>query len=229
MKRLYLTVEGQTEQTFAVDVLQPHLAQFSVHVVKPRLTGLHSRRGGRVPTGGLLGTFRHSLADIRRWMREDHSKDARFSIMVDLYSLPGDFPGYAAAMELADPHAQAAQLEEALAAELGDHRFIPYLQVHEFESIVLADFDGFLTWFDQIDKQVERLRSECAVFETPEHINHGQNTHPKARIKSHIPDYDENVDGPILAEYAGVPNIKQRCPHFCQWVETLERLDSATD
>jgi hypothetical protein len=28
MKRLYLTVEGQTEQAFAVDVLQPHLAKF---------------------------------------------------------------------------------------------------------------------------------------------------------------------------------------------------------
>lgn len=162
-------------------------------------------------------------------MREDRSEDARFSIMVDLYSLPADFPGYSAAMGVADPHVQALQLEEALAAELGDPRFVPYLQVHEFESIVLADFDGFLAWFDQVDKQVERLRQECATFETPEHINHGQNTHPKARIKLQIPDYDEDVDGPILAEYTGVLTIKQRCPHFCRWVETLERLDSGSE
>ncbi len=93
MIRLYLTVEGQTEQAFAVDVLRPHLADFGVVVVKPRLTGLHGRRGGRIPRGGLLGTFGHALRDIQRWLSEDRSEEARFSTMVDLYSLPHDFPG----------------------------------------------------------------------------------------------------------------------------------------
>lgn len=35
MKRLYLTVEGLTEQAFAVQVLQPHLSAFNVFVTKP--------------------------------------------------------------------------------------------------------------------------------------------------------------------------------------------------
>lgn len=71
MKRLYLTVEGQTEAAFAVEVLAPHLAGFQVVLHRPRFTGLHSRRGGRIPKGGLLGTFRHALADIRRWLLEE--------------------------------------------------------------------------------------------------------------------------------------------------------------
>lgn len=228
MKRLYLTVEGQTEQEFSVAVLQAHLAPFNVFVVKPRLTGLHGRRNGRVPSGGLLSTFRHSLEDIRRWMREDRSPDARFSMMVDLYSLPTDFPGYDEAMKSADPHLQAATLERALFAELGDPRFIPYLQVHEFEAIVLADPDSLNEWFDGMEREVARLKSECEVFETPEHINHGRQTHPKARIKRHIMSYDENVDGPILAQYVGVAAIKERCPHFGEWVNTLEQLDSGS-
>ncbi len=94
MKRLYLTVEGQTEQAFAVDVLQPHLRGFDVFVSRPRLTGPHGRRKGRIPGGGMFNRFQHALNDIRRWLKEDQSGDARFSMMVDLYSLPSDFPGY---------------------------------------------------------------------------------------------------------------------------------------
>ncbi|MBL4883983.1 MAG: DUF4276 family protein, partial [Planctomycetaceae bacterium] len=132
MKRLYLTVEGQTEQAFAVTVLQPHLALFNVMVVKPRFTGLNKRRDNTIPIGGLGTTFVHSMGDIRRWMREDKSADARFSMMIDLYSLPKDFPGYDDAMKSAEPFQQAKKLEESLANELNDPRFIPYVQVHEF-------------------------------------------------------------------------------------------------
>ena len=46
MKRLYLTVEGQTEAAFAVGVLQDHLANFNVFLHPPRFTGLHRRRRG---------------------------------------------------------------------------------------------------------------------------------------------------------------------------------------
>ena len=92
----------------------------------------------------MLNTFVHSLGDIRRWMSEDQSVEARFSMMVDLYSLPTDFPGYEDAMKLSDPHEQAAHLEKALANELDDPRFVPYLQVHEFEALVLANPDSSL-------------------------------------------------------------------------------------
>src|SRR5580698_5004524 len=98
MKRLYLTVEGQTEAAFASAVLTPHLTNFNVFLFPPRFTGLHRRRRGRIPRGGLLHTFGHALADMRTWLKEDPSSDARFSMMVDLYSLPNDFPGYAAGM-----------------------------------------------------------------------------------------------------------------------------------
>ena len=47
MKRLYMTVEGQTEAAFATSVLMPHLANFDVFLSPPRFTGLHRRRRGR--------------------------------------------------------------------------------------------------------------------------------------------------------------------------------------
>jgi len=79
----------------------------------------------------MFNRFVHALEDVRRWLKENQSPDARFSMMVDLYHLPQDFPGYAEAMAQPDCYRQADLLEAALAAKLNDTRFIPYLQVHE--------------------------------------------------------------------------------------------------
>ena len=136
MKNLYLTVEGQTEETFARDLLQPYLAGFNVFLWPPRFTGPHGRRHGRIPRGGMFNRFAHALEDMRRWLKENQSADARFSMMVDLYHLPPDFPGYAEAMTQADCYQQVDSLEATIAAELSDPRFIPYLQLHEFEALV---------------------------------------------------------------------------------------------
>lgn len=225
MKRLYLTVEGQTEQAFAVNVLQPHLLRFDVHVWKPRLTGPHRRHRGRIPQGGLLNSFDHSLEDIKRWLKEDSSPDARFSMMVDLYSLPTDFPGHAAASPLHDPLARATRLEQELSKVLNDERFIPYLQVHEFEALILARPEVFLEWFDNVENDVQKLKQECSPFPTPEHINSGQHTHPKARIRKYLPAYTPNVEGPVLAGDVGIETIKSSCAHFSQWITKLEQLD----
>ena len=203
MKRLYLTVEGQTEQTFAAEVLGPHLSAFDVFVWKPRLTGPHGRRKGRIPQGGMFSTFAHALADMKLWLQTERSPEARFSMMVDLYSLPHDVPGYAAARALVAPDAQAATLEAMLADEIKDHRFIPYFQVHEFEALLLAAPEKFTEWFERREKQIAMLIAECDRFASPELINHGQHTHPKARIKKYLADYGEKADGPLLAQAIG--------------------------
>jgi len=225
MKRLCLTVEGQTEQTFVVKVLGPHLSAFNVFVWNPRLTGPYGRRGGRIPQGGMLHTFVHVLTDMKRWLQEDRSPEARFSMMVDLYSLPHDVPGYADAKALVSPYKQAETLEAALADEIKDQRFIPYIQVHEFEAILLAAPEKFTERFERRERQIAMLLAECDRFASPELINDGQHTHPKARIKTYFADYGERADGPLLAQAIGLNLIRQKCPHFDQWLTRLEKLD----
>jgi hypothetical protein len=225
MKNLYLTVEGQTEETFARDLLQPHLSAFNVFLSPARFTGPHGRRHGRIPRGGMFNTFQHALADMRRWLKENHSPDARFSMMVDLYHLPHDFPGYVNAMAQTDCYRQAELLEAAVAAELADRRFIPHLQVHEFEALVLSAPGKFADWFEGRQGALANLASECQPFETPERIDHGEHSHPKARIKKHLLDYDEDLHGPLLAYAIGLPTLRERCPHFGRWLTRLEQLD----
>jgi hypothetical protein len=226
MKRLYLTVEGQTEAAFATRVLAPHLFDFDVFLSRPRFTGLHRRRRGRIPQGGLLNTFGHALADMRTWLKEDQSPVARFSMMVDLYSLPDDFPGYAAGMAKQSGTEQANALQQSLATEVGDIRFIPYLQVHEYEALVLVDPRRIASIYDTIHSQLEALWQECSAYATPEDINHGLHSHPKYRIKQRVEEYDENIAGPLLAEDIGLATLRERCPHFGAWLTRLEQLDA---
>jgi hypothetical protein len=146
-------------------------------------------------------------------------------MMVDLYSLPEDFPGYHAARAMADPLAQAADLQRALAEELNDTRFVPYLQVHEFEALLLVRPDLIADLYDAPAGDVSQLEADVAAFASPEHVDHGQHSHPKARLKLCFPDYDENVAGPLLAEAIGLPELRTKCRHFGDWLTRLEQLD----
>ena len=227
MKRLYLTVEGQTEAAFATTVLGPHLLNYGVYVIKPRFTGWNPRTRGRIPVGGMLNTFQHALRDMRIWLKEDQDPDARFSMMVDLYHLPHDVPGYEAAIKKPTGVLQATAIEKSISTELADDRFVPYLQVHEFEALVLADPTRLNSIYDVQDGKIKSLCRDCTRYDTPEEINSGQHSHPKYRIKQTVKEYDESVAGPLLAGEIGLETLREKCKHFGDWLTKLEQLDGS--
>ncbi len=59
--------------------------------------------------------------------------------MFDLYGLPRDFPGQKESRRLTDPYQKAAILEKELAQDIEDNRFTPYIQLHEFETLIFPD------------------------------------------------------------------------------------------
>jgi len=146
-------------------------------------------------------------------------------MMVDLYSLPRDFPGYDAGIAQASGRSQVIALEQSLLDEIGDDRFIPYLQLHEYEALVLAEPRRIGEVYEISKASIDTFCRVCDAYASPEEINHGQHSHPKYRIQQLVPDYDENVAGPLLAEAIGLPTLRQRCPHFGEWLAQLERLD----
>jgi hypothetical protein len=73
---------------------------------------------------------------------------------------------------------------------------------------------------------LEALCGECKNYGSPEEINHGPRSHPKARIRQRVPAYDENVAGPLLAEDIGLAALRKACPHFDAWLTRLEDLES---
>jgi hypothetical protein len=233
MARLNIVAEGQTEERFARDVLAPHLGARGVFAVarcvETGRSGGRFREGRQLPReihrGGHL-SYAHARDDLNRWMREDRGEDAWFTTMLDLYRLPADFPGQSSAPG-GDPYARVAALEAALAADVAHPRFIPYLQLHEFEALLLAE-PRTLDWaFLDHDAAIAGLQ-ELAQSTPPELIDDGPETAPSRRIIRVIPEYEgrKASAGPLVAEKIGIARLRERCPHFAEWLARLEALGS---
>lgn len=190
--RLQMLVEGQTEQAFAQAVLGKHLSTFDVQLQPPScFTTRRSKPGQAAHKGGLPGTFDRAKHEILARLKQDPSKDVRVTMMADLYALPKDFPGFENGMNLATASKKAEFLEAALAKTIDDRRFIPYLQCHEFEALVLVEPQRIAALYDVRSGKIESLSTACKEFETPEDINLNRNSHPKQRILDVVPDYRE--------------------------------------
>lgn len=221
--RLHLVVEGQTEETFVRNVITPHLGKHGVSAV-PRLVAT-SRSRGRISRGG-VSKYLPIRRDLQCWMREDKSADVRFSTMLDLYALPSDFPGFDAAFVENDPYKRVGILEQAFFGNISDYRFLPYIQLHEFEALLFSDVPKFDWEFIEHDKAIHRLATVAESFETPEHIDDGPTTAPSKRIIGEIPEYEgrKTSAGPLIAEKIGLDIIRSRCLHFGEWLSKLETL-----
>ena len=218
--RLYITTEGQSERKFADDVLRPHLAAFSIDV-KTRVVLTNRKLGKR---GGILD-FEKIHGDLHRLMREDSHPEARFTTMVDLYALPPEFPGWEAARQMRVPQERVAALEAAFQAHLDDSRFLPYIQLHEFEALLYCDLSQLQQRIADSERAFAALAQEVRGM-APEEINEGATTAPSKRIINHVPIYDRlkvRVGAPA-AVAIGLPALRAKCPHFSAWVSRLEML-----
>lgn len=221
--RLNFIVEGQTEERFVNTVLSDHLADLSIIAVAHCVTTRRERRAPHIKYRGGLTTFRHARDDIRRWVREDGGASARFTTMFDLYGLPTDFPRYADAERESDPYARVEILEAALSEAIGDRRFIPYIQLHEFETLLFADPKKLDTQFPERVTEIQRLAETVTVLGDPELVNDGPTTAPSKRITAAIPEYGSRKAsaGPIIAAKIGLPVLRSQCPHFSEWLDRL--------
>lgn len=221
MRRLNTIVEGHTEQAFIRDLLAPHLAAFGVALANParfRTSGRH----GIMHSGG-LSTYARIRDHLLRRLREDHDPEAHFTTMLDLYGLPGDFPGYADAAKERDPLERVAVLEQAFGEDVGDRRFLPFIQPHEFEALLFSDVGKFAVQFPGRPDVIANLEGIAAEFSNPEHID--DEDPPAKRIARSIPDYRKPVDGPLIAAAIRLERIRAVCPHFNEWLTKLEQLD----
>lgn len=206
-------------------ILAPHLGAFGVFAdARCVMTG-RDKRIGRTYRGGLI-SYKKAKSDVLTWLKEDGHAECRFSTMFDLHALPDDFPGYSDAARETDPYRKIGLLENALLDDINDHRFIPYIQLHEFEALIFADVKQ-LDW-EYLDHDAPIRRLENVVNMTrdrnPELIDDGRETAPSKRIMHEIPEYDKSNAGILVAQKIGLTTMRNRCPHFHTWVESLERL-----
>ena len=230
MKQLNVFCEGQTEQGFCTQVLQPSLFPQGDGVVHTLAVG--EKNHHHVYGIGKRTTYEKVRKFIRNTIKQRAGKNVYFTTLFDLYALPSDFPGKEANVRNpADPTPYVLALEEAFRADINYFRFIPHLQLHEYETILFADPEAFAISFENCAAEVQLLKEIAASEVSIEHINDGRDTAPSKRIISVIPEYDgrKASAGPDIAEYIGIPSIRAKCSHFNLWLTVLENLPWEAD
>jgi len=223
--RLYLFAEGLTELTFADTVLKPHLARLGVYLHPPILIA-HAKKKGRVHRGGGR-RYTPMKNDIARFLAQEKGADVFFTTMIDLYAIQTDLPGFAEAEKLRHlPVPRVEALEAEFARDLGDHRFVPYIQLHEYEAYLFSDPTWFAYFYDHHERQIAALKDIADKVSSPELIDDGPQSAPSKRIIAELPDYEDAkaAVGPQVAELIGLDVIRGKCPHFASWLSRLEKL-----
>lgn len=139
-----------------------------------------------------------------------------------------EFPGWDLAQTIVDKHTSLCTIEQAMLADITpelQHRFIPYMQLHEFEGLLFNDIDII---YNQIPAKdiVGKLELEktFADYPNPELINDNLNTAPSKRLSRIIQGYNKVVYGDILSEAIGLARIRAKSPRFNALIDSLERL-----
>lgn len=227
MADLYIVVEGYGEQGFLRECVEPHLGSQGVYA-RAALVGKPGHKGGVRPWPAVR-------KDIANFLKMDRAnRPIHVSMMFDYFRLPMEWPGRAVAPK--KPMGQRAlhveeQLEADIAVHLGEgfvpDRFIPYIQMHELEALVLAEPDNLSAEFLGRDDAVQQLKKSIAGA-APEEINDGPETAPSKRIIKYLPEYDrrKRQAAPNVLCLTGLRVLRDRCPHFNRWLTRLEHLAS---
>ncbi len=212
MKRLFIVVEGQTEEEFVRTMLRPYLFSCKIYDVNPILIRTSkSGRGGFVNYDHLKNTVTPLL--------KSQGDDIIVTTFVDYFRIPHNTPRYEQCMQAGCNKDKVAALERCIGEDINDRRFVPYIQLHEFEALLFSNNDGFEEFFTK--KQAEQTAVIVETFETPEDINTHPQYAPSKRILGIKEDYSKPIDGNLIAEKIGIYTILKRCPRFAAWVNDL--------
>lgn len=215
IRAIYIICEGQSKEEFVYGILRPYFNSHQIYDVRPIL--MSTSKGHK---GGDIKYDRLKFNINKLLLRE---KDILVTTFIDYFRLRNDFPKYKAAQQIHNKIAKVDFLEQSLAEAINHPRFIPYIQLHEFEGLLFAAKDGFEYLPDINRPNLSKLLLAVEEKENPEELNDGELTAPSKRLERLIPGFDKSKPfyGGLIAEVNTIEAILGRCTRFKNWVETL--------
>lgn len=214
MRQVAVVVEGQTEAAFISQVLAPRLGpEILLHpmLVKTRVTARGADRGG-----GSWTPYRKQIATLVHQSHWD-----LVTTMIDFYGYPRDAPGRDCHPpgEHRDPTACAAGRVQAMSADI-EGSWLPFLVLHEFESLVIAagSRQDAVLGDPDAPARFDRLIREAGGVER---INDGPDTAPSKRVAQILPRYRKAQDAVAILESAPLDDVLTVCPTLRQWIDHL--------
>ena len=213
MKRVEIIVEGQTEREFVANVLAPYFQANGISLVSAIcIRTSQTGRGGNINYEYLKNDILRSLAS--------HDTNLIVSMFVDYFRLPMKrIPNYEVWKDESNHFKQVQLIEQSIKDDIGNRRFIPYIQMHEFEALLFSSLKGFSKYWD--DRCLLEMQNIMNQFPNPEDINTSPQGAPSKRILSIKPDYQKVLDGNIIALENGIDTIIQSCPRFGTWLQQI--------
>lgn len=216
---VYVIVEGTAEQTFIRDVLAPEMSYKRVFLY-PVLIGKPGHKGGDV-------RFERAKSDIGMFLKQ--RTGTYVSTMFDFFRIESGWPGVVNISNNDTAIEKAKKIEIATHASIKklfldhniDQRFIPYIEMHEFEALLFSDISILAKETGINKKTLQDILDEC---KEPEEINDGPDTAPSKRLISLCKGYRKVAMGKTITEAIGIPTIREKCPHFNQWLTRIEKL-----
>lgn len=212
-KGVFIICEGQTEEEFVKKCLTPYLRKQGVRFVRAIIMETSpGNKGGDVRFGRLKFHVYELL---------NQQEDLLVTTLIDFYRLRRDFPKYEESLFIVDKMKRVAFLEKAMAEDIHEKRFIPYIQLHEFEGLLFSSKNGFNILPRISDKTKQAISDIVADYPNPELINDGIYTAPSKRLKKLIPHYHKVLYGSMIAHEIGIETIMRKCERFHAWIDGI--------
>lgn len=187
----------------------------------PTLVGKPGHKGGYFK-------FERLFIDVRARLLGD--KTSYCTTFFDFYGLPENFPGKREALDCLTLQEKVkcvlGEMSDKLREKLGEEllrRFIPYIQMYEFEGLLFSAPNKLAQAIYKPDLKLEfqQIRDK---FTTPEEINNSPFSAPSKRIKALFPEYDKPIHGSLAAIEIGLNTIRSECHIFDSWLKRIEKL-----
>lgn len=211
-------VEGKTEQIFIEKILRSYLAERKIYISATQISK-PGQKGGDVRFERLKNELGIHLKS---------RSETYVTTMVDYYGVK-EWPG----LDQIPVNSTPSQIAEIVNIATKDkvislfpkaqHRFIPYMAIHEFEALLFSDSFLLASGLKVAEEQVLAVLRE---FEKPEAINNSPETAPSKRLNgwSQNGKFLKTTNGIAIAESIGIPKMRAQCPVFNAWIEVFEKI-----
>ncbi|WP_195836290.1 DUF4276 family protein [Campylobacter portucalensis] len=187
MIRIFVICEGRTEERFIKDIFTPYFNPQKFYI-QPLMIPI-----SKTSKGGAL-----NYQIVKNFICDKLKKDenAYLTTMFDYYAIDNNFPG--TNNNISDIYKKVSFLENKFYKDIlstvatARDKFIPYFQLHEFESLLFSDIDKIIlgdpSWnnndkklLDVLDKLKDEMNEEFS--NNPKCINNSLQTSPSRRLK----------------------------------------------
>jgi len=219
-KTLIFSVEGQSEEFFVKGTLAPYFTQLGIYCRTIKLGEARSQR-----TGGIKGIM-DCVMELRTIRHNKANRNAAITTMYDFADINWEKEGlvFEKGSSISTKAEKAANL---LKSQTGfPDRFIPYFQMHQFESLLFSNPSVIQDIFQGKETAIEKLTVISNEFgNNPEAIN--SNNKPSYRIEEALGIPTKSFKGKTLANIVGrigLESLRSHCLHFNQWISQLEQI-----